>query len=903
MLTVGVPAAAVVGLRVLWGFVAQLRSRAETEFGRSSARLVDWFRRLGSHFVGRAVREKWIVYYALGRYSRSLHHRHAEMTVPGRNLSLPIDRCFIPMELRSGQGSLGHHILERRGTVLLLGDPGSGKSALLSQYLRSVSRSCMENRSRSRVPVYVQLESIATDIPRGILKPGAAFDLLESWFDEHELQALGLFDARGMLASMSSSPSNGVVVLLDGLDELGAERIARVEGFIVALSQYLAAAPGRNLLVVASRRQALDFTSHLTEGHIRDLTSYELKPFSPSGVYAFLLRWPYAPGLDPPTEAARLFTQLRVNRTLLDTCSNPLALALYVVRDLRLREGGSVGGLAFTDTRGGFLADLVDYLLTRRRTDRLKVQGPNLPFRQSRRDYLVAAVKAHVDEGQPFNRINEETLVELAPRLTREDQTPDQALRELAKDSGILEQNDDGTWSFIHRTFLDYFLACDLATISNSRKLESLFKRMARDGNRYTEGFYISCGLMADRSHPYLTTVLERLGRNKFVGTNFPRACLESQAYFFDGFVEGIRSWCHVWRKTNAETLLGDSALLHDLVAVLVDYESACVQLGRPPKLTLKGQLWSQLQDAGIPVLEAAQLDVDLALRIADLEDVHQLFSESRVEDAVVALYEPSVAEQLARRDADSDPRMSALLVEAALRSSLIAQRLAPRRTAVFKGSRRLSRHVPRWAEVWPVRGANYGQVLAAALPYVDSLDLHEKADFPHLAVLSRCTPVRRLRYELIIGTSRLRTLWSLGVLAFVALAYLAGAGALGAIGVAVLGVGLTSSLLAIPAARGRFQLPSRSALNLQLSGGRFSSAPRRRTKLVAGTSHSLHRWSVGTPRSADGSVLALYDHLLPLIWRRFSPALGDRRLSRDACSEVHHYWTEDIRPLFQELA
>jgi hypothetical protein len=115
-----------------------------------------------------------------------------------------------------------------------------------------------------------------------------------------------------------------------------------VENLLINLASYLSSVRGRNLLVVASRRQALDFTPRLTGGEVASLYTVELKPFTPAAIYSFLLRWPYAGGARESIEARRIFNSLRLNPTLIETCANPLALAGEAVIDV---EGEDVIGV------------------------------------------------------------------------------------------------------------------------------------------------------------------------------------------------------------------------------------------------------------------------------------------------------------------------------------------------------------------------------------------------------------------------------------------------------------------------------------------------------------------------------------------------------------------------------
>ena len=266
----------------------------------------------------------------------------------------------------------------------------------MSRYVRTLCQNAQESRRRARIPVYVPLfelrerintESIAT------LTSEQAFDLLNTWL-RSTLTAQRLYDAQDFLSAMAHSAENGVVVLLDGLDELDALSVSQIEIFVLRLIEYLRNAPGRNLVVLGSRPQALEFAPRLirTEG----IRTVELQKFSPAAIYSFLLRWPYGSHLDPTKEAQRIFAKLRRSATLFDACSNPLSLALYISRDLRRQQTGVYDEAEIIDTRAEFFTEILGYLLVRRRTHREGAPTPNFTFRQSRFDYFAAVARDHL---------------------------------------------------------------------------------------------------------------------------------------------------------------------------------------------------------------------------------------------------------------------------------------------------------------------------------------------------------------------------------------------------------------------------------------------------------------------------------------------------------------------------
>jgi archaellum biogenesis ATPase FlaH len=903
-----VPVAAVLTVsRAAWSYLGRRRQRQTTELDEVRLRATSWLRRAATHLVGQRLRRTWLVHYAVDRYASSLYKRHQTLTVYGR-VELSIDRCYIPLELRAGHTTDASQLLLKSGTVLILGDPGTGKTALLSRLVRDLCRGCFENRDTSQLPVYASLQQIVSYLPRdekADLRPDAAFSILDSWFQDFQLNALDLFDSSKMLLALAQSPKNGLVVLLDGLDEVSADDITAVESFIVALSQFVGAAPGKNVVIVASRRQALDFTPRLINGTIDNAVAVELQPFSPAAIYSFLLRWPYKPGYHATSEARRIFTQLRRNPTLLDTCSNPLALALYVNHYLRLRDLGqtyevqrSDTSAAFSndipDTRAAFFTDIVDYLMIRRRAEQLGVGTPTRPVRQARTNFFVAVVDEHIKSNEPFNQISHDVMLRHIGGLARQNQPHEQALLELAKDTGIIVRDADGTWHFIQRSFLDYFLANSIAAISKGHDLLQLQRLLKVAPLRYLEGFYLACGLMASRNAPYLETVLRQLGQNTFVGRYYPRAMLEAQAYFFvPDFVERISFYCDLWRKRRRR----DISLFRDLVSVIIDYEHSCEALGKPAEISAVEQFQDELRDEGTSVLQAARLDIELAMRIAKEESLAKILLGGSTEEAIVALYDPRLSDKLEQSEIESDARLAAIVAETALRSPLFASNLAmSSERKISRGFGRLPAGKERWADSWPIRGTPLAGVLQVAVPFIRTLSSDRRSEFPHLALLSSTRPIRRLRNELLFGDWRVSVLL---VSVFVLVTFpfwLLGWNAVLLTLVAIPAALVILLLFRMALLKGFVTLRSQRILNLQPPNVDSATLLDKHVRLMTGAQSSFKRWYLQRPRSTDGLFTAVYVREAPFAWRRFCPALGDQKISRAGCAAAQHFWTEDVR-------
>jgi hypothetical protein len=831
------------------------------------------------------------------------------MVIPGR-FPLDIERCYIPLDLRSGQDFEARRLLEMTGGVLLLGDPGSGKSALLSWLVRALCVGAIEDKTHAKLPVYISMYNLAERLngyaTTGHRRPQDAFALIEEWFFDNEYEPLALIsnpfngddhvlgtDPTRLLGTLARERANGVVICLDGLDEVGVENLHDCHVFIGDLLRYMDSAQGDNLLIVASRRQAVE-ASPIENGELRrTLHQVELRPFSPAAVYAFMIRWNYGPTKSPPEEAGRLFSNLSRNPTLMDTCSNPLALALYIHQDQRLREAS--GDLLYPtpslETRAGFFTDVVDHLLVRRRVERTESRVPNLAFRQQRADFFVRLAEEHVTGSDQFNRMPHDMVVAQAGRLRRTGRSPDEALWEIATDSGLIRPNDDGTWSFIHRAFVDYFYGCAIATSVSKKRIEQLIRRIRTDENRHAEGFFFACGLMAAHHSQYLTTALGLVGNSAFVGRLYPRAAYESQAYFDPGFVERMKFFVREWHRDRSDT-----RLLRDIVRALMDYEQACLDLGREREVSIDGQF----REGDLETDRWSQLDVETAWRLVGGRSVVDLLAERDTDEVIVSLYNPSVLDAVLEEGFLESDRLCAIASEAALRSSLVSTALLERQAELPRRSRFSLHTRSGWSDAWPVRLSLLSDVFARGIPFVRGLGPAERARFPHVSLLGMVRPIRRLRYELWFGSAR-ATLVAVSVLVLTAALVVAVGGApyvaAGVVVLMILGLTLLGRYLA---ERGSITLASVKVLNLNPIAMDVGYALGHRVRMVSGLSDHLSQYHLRAPKGRFGTHSAVYERYLGFVWRRFCPSLGDTRMTRATCANVQQMWTEDVRNLLR---
>lgn len=308
--------------------------------------------------LGRVFRTALMRRVSLRRYCRTLLGKSGSryLTVPGRtSIFLETDSVFVPLRFSKKMGSqdLLEEVLGKSLRVRIIGDPGSGKSSLIKKVFRQTLNRGLHGVQRHKLPIMIELKNFSppeTADDERALGEWAYDELRRTVATVEGFEMEKLFDVYAL--------GRGLVVLLDGLDEVAGDSYPRVATAILELSKLLENKSDGNSIVLTMRSQ---FHQQIGADFDDDFPMVaHIQPFTPSGIYRFLSRWPF----DDSHEATvtRIYSELADRPTLREMCSNPLVLAMYVASDVegRRRRGAP-------DTRTAFYSNVVEELLVRRR--------------------------------------------------------------------------------------------------------------------------------------------------------------------------------------------------------------------------------------------------------------------------------------------------------------------------------------------------------------------------------------------------------------------------------------------------------------------------------------------------------------------------------------------------------
>ncbi|HEX4832003.1 MAG TPA: NACHT domain-containing protein [Trebonia sp.] len=445
------------GVMVAIGAVGWLARLLYHRFKKSGSREVEPFARyVGQgvkYYLGRYVRHQLAAEFTLRQYARlQLRTVAREMFVPASvPVRLSVDQAFIPLLLRD---SLQEHLeysqlLDRPGRrLIILGEPGSGKSSLFKRLFRDACRRAATAPRKAPLPILYELRNLAGSRKAGEELTGQRLlDLLLAPLRESAVYAA----ARGL---EDLGYGAGFLILLDGLDEVSDSLSGTVVAAIGEMCQMLGRTSPKSTVLLSSRNQYYFARNdrELQEGF--DVLS--VRPFTLGDIYSFLARWPFTGRARE--NITRLFSRLRQLPSLTEMCTNPLALSMFVARDQQ------TGGTDLPETRSRFYESLMDELIVNRRA-----RGENLPagrqrLRDARRAVLGRVCLEHLlcrDEAP--NSVPRARFIAAIKQEKYGGRDPDQALDDLASDTGLFVPERRGeTERFLHLTLCEFLAAVEV---------------------------------------------------------------------------------------------------------------------------------------------------------------------------------------------------------------------------------------------------------------------------------------------------------------------------------------------------------------------------------------------------------------------------------------------------------
>lgn len=414
-------------------------------------------------------------------------------------------------------------LLNSRDRLVLLGDPGSGKSTFVNFVALCLAGEALNNEQanlnlltrpvpaddtdeepepqpwehQALLPVRVVLRDFAAT---GLPARGEKASADHLWqFIESELVSAALPDYAKVLRE--ELLKDGGLILLDGLDEVPEADQRRPQ--IKSAVEDFAGTYRHCRFLVTSRTYAYQ----KQEWQLSGFTEAVLAPFEKPQIRAFVEHWYHkgavARGMKPEDaagKAAQLKQAILNSDRLLGLAQRPLLLTLMA--SLHAWRGGTL-----PEKREELYAAAVDLLLNswedvkleRNPDGTVKSREPSLSeWLKTDRDKVRAllnelAYTVHAGQEElhgPADLAEKELVDGLLALSDNPEVKPKRLVEYLSKRSGLLLPHGVGVYTFPHRTFQEYLAACHLTDDDYPHKIAALVRS---EPNRWREVALLAC--------------------------------------------------------------------------------------------------------------------------------------------------------------------------------------------------------------------------------------------------------------------------------------------------------------------------------------------------------------------------------------------------------------------------
>ncbi len=457
-------------------------------FGWLAVRLLRWFVPFLNRGLTRLAATAGLRWFAIRAYRRQLRRRYGLVvnSFSDRKESLDLGGVFVPPTLmeRSGgiadpaavsDGALPYYSLSavltavNSGRLLILGAPGSGKSTLLRALACGLADSLAPSL-RHHLPIFVGLRDYA--------EQGSSLSLRD-WIAGLLCTEFGLKPAVPLLDALDREYR--LLILLDGLDEIGEADLAWLPARIVGLVDGLAMGdpdrvPGNQVLATC-REQGLIRLSDpnlLPRNGFRLFRIAELR----DGELDLMVTRRHRQFRERGKSCRRFLDKIRANPKVAELHRNPLLLSLSMNVYLSQADDRVPHELADFFERG------LEHLVRRRELDRPPDLHPRTakPY-QLKLDLLhqfaLDTLRKATREGRDFETWAVGDLKRTAEELAkiRIDFQPEDAnalIREMQFDAGLIVDTNRGPFRFAHRTFHQFCAAQRLKLLGKEGLDEAL---------------------------------------------------------------------------------------------------------------------------------------------------------------------------------------------------------------------------------------------------------------------------------------------------------------------------------------------------------------------------------------------------------------------------------------------
>jgi hypothetical protein len=428
-----------------------------------------FLRFLGRRLFNRLAGMTFMRPLAMKHYRKALYLRYKQVQIAFRpQRPMEMVTTFVPLSLDSSRLSVSivsTSLLERYTRILVLGQPGSGKSMILRNILYSYSTIGSSWRLRENVPVVVELHRLSDRSVR-------IFDCIVDEFARNNFKSAAGFVQNNL-------DIGRVALLLDGFDEVASTERTRValmiQDFLLQYRRCNAVITCRTAVYHGEFDSVIDDTLHVLEM---------------SDIQMFQFLQPWQNDMPAGKSAEQLMLGLHDRPRILTLARNPLLLSIiaYLYADTEF---------VIPHSRAEFYQKAATLLLEQWHYERNQ-------FTASDKQIVLQhiALANHDDTTTQTSTVRVVPATDLfamvqlvLPRLNlRAGLDARSMVSEIVERSGLLLSVDGGQgFQFAHLTLQEYFSAAELID-----RPSDLVARFQKDADRWREPLKLWCGLAND---------------------------------------------------------------------------------------------------------------------------------------------------------------------------------------------------------------------------------------------------------------------------------------------------------------------------------------------------------------------------------------------------------------------
>jgi energy-coupling factor transporter ATP-binding protein EcfA2 len=427
------------------------------------------FNAIGTWIYNRFAGNRFFRGIALRHYQQGLIEKYQQLDIPFRpNRPLNIREVYVPLKVKGTTNTEqidAFHAVSKYSRLMVIGDPGSGKSMLLKHLALSYAEGRL-NLPEQPIPVLLELHRLSD---------------AQNSVEQYLVNALALDNFPDAKRFVSHSLEQGtLMLLLDGLDEVNSSDRWRV---VQQIRDLLDKHP--KCRVVITCRTAVYKGSEFAG--VVDWT-LEVVEFSDQQIRHFLGSWKRDMPADKSIE--QLMHTLHDRPRIMALARNPLMLTIiaYLYTDTPF---------VLPHSRAEFYRKSTDILLDQwhQEHNRFSAQNKRLVLRHLALYNQDSANHQQQDRRSIKYTTVLEQLRQVLPGLNlqaEQDALP--LLNEIVERSGLLLAIDGGDrYQFAHLTLQEFFAAAELID-----KADDLFTSFQRDNDAWRETVKLWCGLAGD---------------------------------------------------------------------------------------------------------------------------------------------------------------------------------------------------------------------------------------------------------------------------------------------------------------------------------------------------------------------------------------------------------------------